>query len=75
MSDSLAILAGVLGHLPQPGTKAADLTDDQKVALAYAAGVPLKVEMIGTQCVFVTERLVGFADSGDGTLIVGVAAP
>jgi hypothetical protein len=36
--------------LPAPGTKAAQLTERDKVALAIAAGVPYRIEIDGTTC-------------------------
>lgn len=60
-------------RLPPKGTKAADLTDRDKVALAHAAGVECEIVMDGTHMHMRTKAPVGFADLPDGRLIIGIA--
>lgn len=58
-------------RLPKPGTRAADLTERDKVALAFAAGARVDVERSGTTLVARTQP-VGFVDLPDGRIGVAV---
>lgn len=60
--------------LPRPGTPAADLTDQEKFALAVRAGAPYRSEMVGYKLTLTTAVPVGIADRGDGTYIVAIGA-
>jgi len=62
--------------LPREGTRVADLTDRDRLAIAMAAGVPMDVTTEHRDGGFfakVTSRFpFGIADRGDGGYIVGV---
>lgn len=62
--------------LPRSGTPAADLTERERVAVAFAAGVPCEVvtsaERGSVSLTIRTIGPVGIADRGDGGYIVAV---
>lgn len=61
-----------LTALPRKGTPAADLTEDEKLALCIAAGAPTEVVMEGGLMRVRTTVACGVADRGDGGYIVAV---
>jgi hypothetical protein len=61
--------------LPPPGTPAADLTEEQRLAVAILSGAPYEVRFEGfggCDAVLRVSRPIGIADKGDGTYIVAV---
>lgn len=59
---------------PRKGTPASDLTDDEKLALCIAAGVPTETVMEGGFMTVRTTVPCGVVDRGDGGYIVAVGA-
>ena len=61
-------------QLPKPGTPAAQLTDNQKFALAVAYGAPYRTWFDAGRLRFETTVPVGIADKGDGSWVVAIGA-
>lgn len=53
-------------------TPASQLSDDEKMGLFIAHGVPIKAEAVDGSLRVVTAVPVGIADRGDGGYIIGV---
>ena len=68
------VMRFVHDNLPPIGTKAADLTEDQKLALAFAAGARMVTEHEGGRFLLRTHDLLGFYDHPDGRIGVVVKA-
>lgn len=60
--------------LPRKGTPAADLTEEEKLALCIAAGAPTETAVEGGLLTVRTTVPCGVADRGDGGYIVAVGA-
>lgn len=60
--------------LPKPGTPVAELTNRDKLAIAYRAGVPCEFDISGHMMNFRSLVPFGIADRGDGGYIVAQLA-
>lgn len=78
MSDDLEDLMTELMRrftaLPRKGTPAAELTEQEKLAVCIAAGAPTKTWMEGTILTVKTAVPCGVTDRGDGGYIVAIGS-
>lgn len=69
------VLRERMTRLPRPGTPVAELTERDKLAIAFHVGVPCSLAQDGTTVTLKTDVPCSVADRGDGGYIVAQSVP